>query len=73
MHSDDRTIGEIFHYLSDELSDITWIQSFHLLMQVFINTLSDKLSLTSEQLDCLMEAFIKALPKKLVECLPLCA
>jgi len=73
QEKDNRTLGEIFYYLSDEMSDITWIQSFHLLMLVFKNTLTDKLSITSEQIDSLMEAFIKALPKKLVECLPLCS
>lgn len=73
QESDTRTLGEIFYYLSDEMSDITWIQSFHLLMQTFLNTITDKLSLTCEQLDQLMEAFIAALPQKLSECLTLCA
>jgi len=63
-------LGEIFHYFSDELADISWIQAFHLLMNVFIDTLSDKLSLTTKQLDELMDAFISALPKELTRCLP---
>ena len=44
-----------------------------MLMEVFIDTIKDKLSLTSKQLDQILETFIKALPKKLVEYLPLCA
>lgn len=72
-YSDDRTLGQLFYYLSDEMADITWIQAIHILMEVFIDTISDKLSLTSKQLDQLLEAFIKALPKELLEYLPLCA
>jgi hypothetical protein len=71
--SDIRTLGELFYYISDEMSDITWIQAFHLLMQVFLDTITDKLSLTSEQLDRLMEAFMAALPKELKIRLQLCA
>lgn len=51
QQSDLRTLGELFYYISDEMSDITWIQAFHLLMQVFVDTVTDKLFLTSEQLD----------------------
>lgn len=41
-----RTLGETFCFFSYELPDITCIQAFHMLMQIFMNTLSDKLSLT---------------------------
>lgn len=71
--SDLRTLGEIFYCIADEMSDISWIQAFHLLMQVFLDTITDKLSLTSEQLDQLLEAFMAVLPKELKERLPLCA
>lgn len=70
---DNRTLGEIFYLLSDELSDITWIQAFHMLMQLFINTISDKLSLTTEQIDKLVDAFLMALPNGLKGRLGLCA
>ena len=73
QESDLRTLGEIFYYVSDEMSDITWIQAFHLLMQVFLDTITDKLSLTSKQLDQLMEVFMAALPKGLKRRLQLCA
>ncbi|MDN5317554.1 MAG: hypothetical protein PWR08_1679 [Thermoanaerobacterium sp.] len=71
--SDLRTMGEIFYYIQDEMSDITLIQAFHLLMQVFLDTISDKLSLTLEQLDQLLNAFMAAIPKELKERLPRCA
>jgi len=69
QHTDDRTLGEIFFFLSDELSDITWIQAIHLLIQTFINTLHDKFSLAEEELNQLMETFISALPMDLGKCL----
>ena len=71
--SDIRTLGETFYFFSDELSDITWVQAFDLIMNIFMNTLSDKLSLTSQQLDQLLDAFISALPKDLKGSLRLCA
>jgi hypothetical protein len=71
--SDLRTLGEIFFLVSDELSDITLVQSLHLLMQVFIDTITDKLSMTTEQLDLLFEAFMAGLPRELKGKLLLCA
>ncbi|PTV99360.1 hypothetical protein C8C76_11178, partial [Halanaerobium saccharolyticum] len=59
--------------LVDEMADITWIQAIHMLMEVFIATIKDKLSLTSKQLDQLLEAFIMAVPENLVENLPISA
>ncbi len=70
---DIRTIGETFYFFSDELSDNTWIQAFNMIMKIFMNTLSDKLSLTSDELDKLLDAFLSALPKELLRNLRLCA
>jgi len=69
QETDKRSLGEIFFYLSDELADITWIQAMHLLMQTFINTLTDKFSLSENELNQLMDIFMEALPKKIAECL----
>ncbi len=70
---DDRTLGEIFHLISDELSDITWIESLNMLIELFVDTLSKKLSLTSEQLNELMNLFLLSLPKSIKGSLGLCA
>jgi len=59
---DERTLGEIFLYFSDELSDITWIQAFHLMLQIFRDTMSDRLCLTEETLDELLNVFMQAIP-----------
>ena len=72
-YADDRTLGQMFYLLVDEMADITWIQAIHMLMEVFITTIKDKLSLTSKQLDQLLEAFIMALPENLVEHLSISA
>ncbi len=69
QETDNRTLGEIFFYLSDELADITWVQALHLLMQTFINTLTDKFSLSEDELNQLMDTFMSALPKNIIECL----
>ncbi|WHH60621.1 hypothetical protein [Petroclostridium sp. X23] len=59
---DQRTLGELFFYLSDELADITWIQAIHLLMQVFIDTIHEKYNLCEQGLEQMMNTFINALP-----------
>lgn len=33
--NDKRSLGELFIYFSDEMSDITWIQAFQMLLQMF--------------------------------------
>lgn len=71
--ADVRTLGETFYFFANELSDITWIQAFHMIMKIFMNTISDKLSLTSGELDKLLNAFLSALSKHLKKSLLLCA
>ena len=39
--NDNRSLGELFLYFSDEMSDITWIQAFQMLLQMFRAILSD--------------------------------
>lgn len=68
---DIRTLGATFHLVSDELSDITSIQAFNLLLELFLNALSDFTSASSEQIDKFMETFLMALPKALKQKLTL--
>ncbi|WP_456297991.1 IS4 family transposase [Geosporobacter subterraneus] len=70
---DNRTLGEIFYLLTDELADITWTQALQMLMQTFINAISDKLSLSADQIEELMDAFLTTLPNRLKERFALCA
>ena len=65
--TDKRTLGEIFYLISDELSDITILESFQILIQLFFNALADFKLASSEQTDNFLEAFLMALPKALKE------
>ena len=70
--SDKRTLGELFYLVADEMSDINWMQAFQMLMDAFLSTLADKLSLTSSQLEQFMDSFFEALPSSTKKCLALC-
>ena len=39
--NDNRSLGELFLYFSDEMADITWIQAFQMLLQMFRAILRD--------------------------------
>ena len=60
--NDNRSLGELFLYFSDEMSDITWIQAFQMLLQMFRTMLSDNTELSDEKIDELANAFMDALP-----------
>ena len=56
--NDERSIGELFIYFSDEMSDITWIQAFQMLLQMFRTMLSDNTELSDEKINELANAFM---------------
>lgn len=59
--SDNRSLEKLFLYFSDEISDITWIQAFQMLLQVFRTTLTENTELSDEKISELVEAFINTL------------
>lgn len=59
---DFRTLGELFFFLSDELSDITWIEAFHQLMELFKHLLADTFEVSEEMISEYVEAFMNVLP-----------
>lgn len=59
---DNRSLGELFLYFSDEMADITWIQAFHMLLQMFQSILKDNTELTEEKINELVDAFMDTLP-----------
>ena len=59
---DERSLGELFLYFSDEMSDITWIQAFQLLLQMFRTLLTDDLDIAEDAFDALVDAFMDTLP-----------
>ena len=60
--NDNRSLGELFLYFSDEMYDITWIQAFQMLLQMFRTMLSDNTELSDEKINELANAFMDALP-----------
>ena len=59
---DNRSLGELFLYFSDEMADITWIQAFHMLLRMFRSILKDNTKLTEEKINELVDAFMDTLP-----------
>ena len=62
---DERSLGELFLYFSDEMSDITWIQAFQMLLQMFRTLLIDQMDTSDEKIDELVDAFMDAIPSLL--------
>lgn len=59
---DERSLGELFLYFTDEMADITWIQAFQLRLQMFRELLSDICELSERKITEMVEAFMSALP-----------
>ncbi|WP_033163978.1 transposase [Clostridium sp. KNHs205] len=64
---DERSLGELFLYFSDELSDITWIQAFQVMLQMFRALLVNDCELSDEKICELTDAFMSAIPSVLKE------
>ena len=60
--NDQRSMGEILLYFTDEMSDITWIQAFQMLLEMFCTILADNTELSEEKIDELVDAFMNTLP-----------
>ncbi len=56
--NDERSLGELFLYFSDKVSDITWIQAFRRMLQMFRVLLTDNTELSDEKIDELVEVFM---------------
>ena len=59
---DNRSLGELFLYFSDEMSDITWIQAFQMLLQMFRTILTNESELSDEKIDELVDVFMNTIP-----------
>lgn len=62
MSEDERTTGELFYIMCDELKDITFGHSMSLLVQAFLDSASEIFHLTQEQLQTLLDSFCSRLP-----------
>ena len=57
-----RSLGELFLHFSDEMADITWIQAFQMLLQMFRTILTDYTELSDEKITKLVDTFMDTLP-----------
>lgn len=62
---DDRTLGEIFFFFTDELADITFGESFQLILSIMIECVCAIFHPTEEQVERLIEMFVGRLPEYL--------
>ena len=60
--NDNRSLGELFLYFSDEMSDITWIQAFRMLLQMFRTILNNNTEPSNDKIDELVNTFMNTLP-----------
>jgi hypothetical protein len=73
IQRDERSMGKLFYSACNELSDITWIEAFRLLLETFLEVIADKYLLEEDEIESLFEAFIAALPVTLRDKLLQCA
>lgn len=62
---DERSLGELFLYFSDELADITWLESLKLLMELFRAVMKKCLELSEETVSELVNIFISGIPSQI--------
>ena len=59
---DNRTLGEIFFFYTDELADITFGESFQIIITAMIDSVCAIFQPTEEQLSMFIEMFVGRLP-----------
>ncbi len=64
-NEDQRTLGEVFFFLVDEMADITFNRSLSILMDALMASLQEILKLSDAQLAFFTADFEKRLPKYL--------
>jgi len=69
QNEDQRTLGELFFFLVDEMADITFSRSLCILMDALMASLQEILKLSDEQLASFTADFESRLPKYLREAL----
>ena len=62
LNEDDRTVGELFFIMVDELQDITFNQSMAIIVQAFLDSVQEVLHLTDYQINSLLTDFVSRLP-----------
>ena len=68
-NEDGRTLGELFFFFTDELEDITFGESFQIIVTAMIESIYAVFRPTDEQMDLFIEAFVGRLPGYLLRSL----
>jgi hypothetical protein len=66
---DNRTLGEIFFFLSNELEDISFRHSMQILMEAMLASIGEIFNVTAEQMSAFIEDFVLRLPSDLQDAL----
>ena len=69
-NNDERTFGDLFFYLSDEVKNITFLEALQLLLTLLKDFLKDKFLLSEDEVQKLLSDFINSLPPFLSNYLP---
>lgn len=64
-NDDDRALGEIFFFLSDEHADITFGESFQIILNAMLDSIYAVFKPTEEQMNVFIELFVGRLPEYL--------
>jgi hypothetical protein len=62
-NEDDRSLGEIFFFFTDELADITFAESFQIILRAMFECIYTVFQVTDEQIDVFIEMFVDRLPE----------
>ena len=68
-NEDDKTICELFFCLVDELDDITFSYSMHIIIDALMDTVMEYFHITEQQLEEFTASFVQRLPKYMQEAL----
>lgn len=68
-NEDDRTLGEIFFFFTDELADITFDESLQIILTAMLESIYMIFQVTEEQMDAFIELFVNRLPEYLQDAL----
>ena len=69
QNENQRTLGEIFFFIVDEMADITFSRSLCILMDVLMASLQENLRLSDDQMAAFIADFEARLPKNLQDAL----
>jgi len=56
-------MGELFMCCTDELTDISLVQAFNLLMELFISTSNEVLTISEQETNDFVEKFLASIPE----------